>query len=459
MQLSDYLALVRRNWLLIAALIVLGGSLGLLVAIATPARYESSTQQYVSVSNSGAAVDLAQSTSYARQAVTSYVGVVPTALVLSPVIGALDLDETVHDLAGRVTASAAPNSQLITITVTDADPNRAAQIANAVATSFADAVSDELERPVGVDSTSRVRVETVASARVPLAPSAPNLPLNVTLGLLLGLAVGIGGAALRTALDTRVHTAADVEAATGAPLLGGIAYDPDAAERPLIVHAAPRDPRAEAFRRLRTNLQFFATDAQPPVFVVTSAAPAEGKSTTTANTALTLAETGARVALIDADLRKPRVAEIFGIEGAVGLSDVLAGRVRLSDVIQPWGTGKLFLLPAGTIPPNAAELLGSAAMGRLLDELSSAFDYVLIDAPPLLAVTDAAVLARRTTGAILVAAAGSSRIPQLENAIKSLTNADARLLGAVITKVPTRGADSYGYGHYAYAAVAPVAAS
>lgn len=454
MQLKDYLALFRRNWLLIVAFTVLGGSLGTVAAVVTPTSYQASTQLYVSVRNSGAAGDLAQSTNYARQAVTSYVGVVPTALVLDPVIASLGLDETVHDLADRVSATASLNSQVITVTATDPDPSQAAQVANAVATSFSEAVMTELERPVGTETTSRIRVENLEPARVPTDPASPNIRLNIAVGLLLGLALGIGVAVLRTVLDPRVHTISDVESIVDAPVLGGIAFDPDAAKRPLIVQAAPRDPRSEAFRRLRTNLQFFATPAEPPVFVVTSAAPAEGKSTTTANTALALAETGARVALLDADLRKPRVADIFHLEGAVGLSDVLAGRVALSQVIQPWGTGKLFVLPAGTLPPNPAELLGSAAMVRLLAELRTAFDYIVIDAPPLLAVTDAAVISHRATGAILIAAAGSSRRPQLENAVKALESVDARLLGTVVTKVPTRGADSYGYGHYAYGTAA-----
>lgn len=450
MHLRDYLALLRRNWLLIAACTVIGGSLGTALAQLTPPTYQATTQLYVSVRSTGAAGDLAQSTSYARQAVTTYVRVIPTSLVLQPVIDELALDQTDRELAQQVTASNAQNTQIVSITVTDANPSLAAQLANRIGASFADAVATELEPPVVEGGESTVYVETVAPALVPTDPSAPNLRLNLALALLLGLAIGIGLAALRTVLDTRVHTAADVEEVLESPILGGIAFDPSAAARPLIVQAAPRDPRSEAFRRVRTNLQFLGYEGGTPSFVITSAAPAEGKSTTTANLALTLAETGARVALLDADLRRPRVADLFDIEGGVGLSDVLAARVSLSTAIQPWGPGKLFLLPAGTLPPNPAELLGSGAMSRTLGELRHTFDYILIDAPPLLAVTDAALVSRLSTGAIMVAASGSTRKPYLASAKKTLDAVDAKLLGSILTKLPTKGPDSYGYGQYTY---------
>lgn len=450
MQLRDYLALLRRSWLLVLACTVLGGSVGALVALTTPTTYQSTAQLFVSVRNSGAAGDLAQSTNYARQAVTSYVRVIPTAIVLEPAIDDLGLDVTVGELATKVSASAPLNTQLITISVVDANPSFASQLANAISDSFATAVATELEAPTAGETESKVRVEAISPAKVPTTPSSPNLRLDIALGLLVGLAAGVGLAVLRSVLDTRVHTVADVESTVQAPILGGIPMDPESAERPLIVQAAPRDPGAEAYRRLRTNVQFLNIDSGTPSFVLTSSAPAEGKSTTAANLALTLAETGLRVALVDADLRKPRLADNFNIEGGVGLSDVLAGRIPLSGAMQPWGRSKLFLLPAGTLPPNPAELLGSRRMWQALEEMRRAFDVIIIDAPPLLAVTDAAVLARLTTGAVLVAASGSTRKPQLAAAAKAIEAADAKVRGVVITKLPTKGPDSAAYSQYTY---------
>ncbi|PZU28381.1 MAG: chromosome partitioning protein [Microbacterium sp.] len=451
MHLTDYIVIVRRNWLIVLSSLLIGGAVGMMIALATPTRYEASTRSFVAVSNTGAASDLNMSTNYARQAVASFVTIVPTALVLDPVIADLDLGLSSRELASRVTASAAPNSQVIEITVSDASPSDAAQIANAVTESFSSAVADRLERPTRDGEPSKVRIELLSPAHVPTTPVAPNMSLSILLGLLVGAAAGVSIAVLRTTLDTRIHTLTDVESALDTPILGGIPFDPDAASEPLIVNAAPRDPRAEAYRTVRTNLQFLDLGAGTPSLVVTSAAPGEGKTVACANIALALAETGARVALVDGDLRSPRLDAVFGLEGYAGLTEVLTGRATLARAMQPWGAGKLFLLMAGTRPPNPSELLGSGAMERVLHELEEAFDFILFDSPPLLAVTDAAVMARHTRGAVLVAASGYTRTPQLADAAKSLSGADALLRGVLMTKLPTRGPDSAAYAQYTYA--------
>ena len=268
------------------------------------------------------------------------------------------------------------------------------------------------------------------------------------MGLLIGAAIGLGAAILRHILDTRVHGPQDVQSVTTAPILGGIGFDPDARKRPLIVHVDPRSARAESFRALRTNLQFVQLDTGPRVFVVTSSVPGEGKSTTTSNLAIALAETGARVAVIDGDLRRPSIAEYMGLEGAVGLTDVLIGRATLGDTLQKWGRNELYVLPAGRIPPNPSELLGSAAMSKLIAELGKNFNFVLIDAPPLLPVTDAAVLSKFTTGAIVIVAAGRTKRTELAAALRSFEHIESKVLGAVLTMLPTKGPDSYGYGNY-----------
>ena len=158
--------------------------------------------------------------------------------------------------------------------------------------------------------------------------------------------------------------------------------DPDAVKRPLIVEVDPRSPRAEAFRSLRTNLQFIDAANHPRTLVVTSSLAGEGKSTMSANLALTMAQGGSRVCLVEADLRRPKVLDYLGLEGAVGLTDALIGRAEVFDVIQPYGGTNLWVLGAGPIPPNPSELLGSTAMRSILNHLTSRFDYVVIDSPP-----------------------------------------------------------------------------
>lgn len=451
MELRDYLRILHRNWILVLALTVVGGAGAFGWSLLQTPTYEANTQLYVSVrSDSSGASELVQGTSFARQAVVSFVDVVDSAAVLDRVINDLNLDVNAQKLAQSVQATSPTDSVIISINVTNTDPEQAAAIANSIGTNFADVVVNRLEKPEG-DAVSLVRVETIEPALVPTSPSSPRIPLNVVLGVVLGLALGLGIALLRSVLDTRIHSLHDIEAATAAPVLGGIALDPDAKRRPLIVHADPRNPRAESFRSLRTNLQFIDVDGETRSFVVSSAGPGEGKSTTTANLAIALAETGARVALVDGDLRLPRVAEYMGIEGGVGLTDVLIGRAELVDVLQQWGTGKLFVLPSGRTPPNPSELLGSQAMQRTLEALASAFDYVLIDAPPLLLVTDAAVVSRFTSGVMMVAASGMTKKPQLTAAVEKLDAIGSRIFGVIVTMLPARGPDSYSYGSYSYA--------
>lgn len=450
MDLRDYVRILHKNWILIAVCALLGVAIAAGYSLAVTPKYQAKTELYVSVraGDAAATTDLVQGTSFARQAVTSYVSVVNSASVLDRVIDELKLNTTSGALASKVTAESPLNTVLIDITVTDADPALAAKIANSVGQNTSYIVTNKLEKPAGGDSL--VNVQTIQPATAPTAPSSPNVPLNVILGLLVGLALGIGAALLRTILDTRIHNSHDIEQVTDSPILGAVSFDPAAKKRPLIVHADPRNPRAESFRSLRTNLQFVNVGNGPRSYVITSSVPGEGKSTTAANLAIALAETGAKVALIDGDLRLPKVAEYMGIEGAVGLTDVLIGRAQLVDVLQKWGRGQLYVLPAGRIPPNPSELLGSAVMGSLLNSLTAEFDFVIVDAPPLLLVTDAAVISKLTGGAIIAAASGRTKKNELAAAVRALDHIGSRLVGIVVTMLPVKGPDSYGYGVYGY---------
>ena len=457
MELRDYLRILHKNWILLLVLLLVGLGGGTAYALLQEPKYTASTQLYVSVRTDGAATgDLVQGTTFARQMVTSYVDVVTTALVLEPVIEELGLDISVGALGSQISATTPLNTVLIDITVTNTDPERAAEIANAVAASFTEAVQGTLELPAAEGAVSPVSINVTEPATAPTSATSPNVRMLILLGGLLGLALGLGLAVLRTVLDNRIHTLHDLEDISETPVLGGIAHDPEASTRPLIVHADPRSPRSESFRSLRTNLQFLNVDAGPRVFVVSSSGPGDGKSTTTANLAIALAQTGARVVLVDGDLRLPRIADYMGIEGGVGLTDVLIGRVDVADALQKWGSDDLFVLPSGRIPPNPSELLGSAAMDQVLKPLGEYFDYVLIDAPPLLLVTDAAVIGRKASGVILCAASGKTKKQELGAAVRTLETAGVKLLGFVVTMLPTKGPDSYGYGAYTYGTTHPI---
>lgn len=453
MELRDYLRILHKYWILISAVTLLGVITGSGVSLLATPKYQATTQLYVSVRGEGqGVVDLAQGSNVARQSVATYAAIASTESVLGPVIKDLKLDVSSSSLATQIQATAPDSQSLVKVTATGTDAELTADIANSVGKSLKNVVEDDLEASSIEGNPSLVSLDIVQPALTPTSAITPRVPLNIALGGLLGLAVGTGLAILRFVLDTRIHSLHDVEQVTDSPMLGGITYDSEASKRPLIVHSDPRSPRAESFRTLRTNLQFLAVgDSEQKnahTFVISSAGAGEGKSTTSANLALALAETGTKVLLIDADLRMPAIAKYMGLEGGVGLTDILIGKVEVADVLQRWGRDELYVLPSGKIPPNPSELLGSRAMDELLDVAGEYFDYVIIDSPPILLVTDAAVVGKRTNGVLLVAASASTRKQSLAGAVNSLQAAGGNLRGIIMTMLPTKGPDSYSYGAY-----------
>jgi non-specific protein-tyrosine kinase len=386
---------LRRRWRLVALAVLLcvGGSL--VVTSLTQPTYAARTKMFVSAqdggASDGAATNAYQLSLLSQQRVTSYADLVSGPRIAQNVVEDLRLPISAANVQSKISASAPLNTVIIGVTVRDTDRARAQSIANAVGTQLSVMV-EQLERPRD-GGPSLVKISVVEPAELPAAPVSPRRSMNLAIGLALGLAAGAVAAVMRDNLDTTVKSTSDISALVDAPTLGVIGFDPEMPRRPLVVQSDPRSPRAEAFRQLRTNLQFVDIDDAPRTIVVTSALAGEGKSTLTCNLALALAQVGLRVVVVEGDLRRPQVAEFMGIEGAVGLTSVLIGQVPLSDAVQPWGTaGRLLVLPSGPIPPNPAELLGSRGMSELLTHLRSMSDVVLIDAPPVLPVTDAATV-------------------------------------------------------------------
>ncbi|CAM3602774.1 polysaccharide biosynthesis tyrosine autokinase [Isoptericola cucumis] len=446
MGLAEYLSVLRKHWLVIAISAVAGIVLAGLLSTATTPQYQAQSQVFVSTRSGESLGDLVAGNSFTANQVSSYTALVSSPRVLQPVIDELGLADSVDTLAERVTAESPEETVLITISVTDPQPQGAAETADAIASSLATVVA-ELERPSGGEP-SPVQISTVREAQVPEGPVTPRTTLNVALGLALGLLIGVGIAVLRATLDTRVRSDEDVRALTDAPLLGTIAFDEEAVSQPLIVQGSPHSRRAESFRRLRTNLQFLEFDDDRRRVLVTSSLPGEGKSTTAINLAITLAHAGTRVVLVDGDLRRPSVSRYLGLEGSVGLTTVLIGRVPLEAAVQPWGDTNLFVLPSGEIPPNPSELLGSAQMERLVAQLDEQYEVAVIDSAPLLPVTDSAVLARLTGGTILVVRAGEIHNAQVQQALRVLSTGGASLHGVVLNGVAQSDASEYRYQYY-----------
>ncbi|SJM58674.1 Tyrosine-protein kinase Wzc [Corynebacterium glutamicum] len=450
MELREYATILMKNWVLIVVASILGIAAGAGFSLLATPEYQSRTQLYVSVrSGAGTTSELAQGATYSRQIVNSYVDVVTSGVVLEPVVEKLGLEMTASQLATYITAASPSNTALINITASSPSPEQAVEIANEVGESFKNVVQNELE-PDAETGSSPINLTTIQTANTPTSAVSPNIPMNIVLGLLVGFAIGVGIAVLRTVLDTRIHSLSDVEEITDKPLLGGVLEDSEVKKDPLVMKTRPHSPNAEAYRAFRTNLQFLDVDNSSSVFVITSPNPGEGKSTTSINLALALAESGARVALVEADLRLPKVSRYLDVEGGAGLTDVLIGKAELNDVLQRWGRTQLYFLPAGRIPPNPSELLGSSSMTQVVDQLDEGFDYVIIDAPPILAVTDAAVIGHGKAGILVTVASGATKKPELEAAIQTLDNAGSNMLGVVVTMLPPKAAAGYGYGNYSY---------
>ncbi|MGW5264142.1 polysaccharide biosynthesis tyrosine autokinase [Microbispora sp. NPDC004025] len=440
MELLYYVRLIRRNWLLLLLSLLTGVTAALVITANTPPKYVSTISMLVSGDDREGSISAAlQAGALSQQRVQSYA----TLLTSRRVVGQIAHGADVSSLQESITAESIPSTSLLRATVTDTDPRRAAARANALGAAFS-ALVDQLERP-SAKSRATVRVSVVDAAEVPEAPVSPKPLLNVALGLLLALFAAIGALVLRDRLDTSIKTLEALQQVSGSSVLGMISFERDARQHPLIVRGDGRSSRAESYRSLRTNLQFIKVDKQLKSLVVTSCLPAEGKSSTSANLAITMAQAGRRVILIDADLRRPRLATYLGIEGGTGLTDVLIERARLHDVIQTWGQPALSVLPSGRIPPNPSELLGSRGMRSVLAQLTEEYDIVIIDAPPLLPVTDAAALSAVCDGALLVVRHGKTRREQVARAEELLSSIDARLVGTVLNFVPAKRGDYYEY--------------
>jgi len=443
---TSYLTAVRRHVVLVLVGVLLGTTFGAVASAASVPLYSSTTTLFVSVGSRGEAssLELAQGSTAAQNKVVTFVDVIRTPGVLGPVIDRLDLDTTPTELAGRVSAENTFGTVLIDVSVDDHDAQTAADIADEIGVVLAEVVTETLERPSD-GSQSLVLITPVEPAEVAVVPSTPGPLVVVGVAALAGLVLGLLAAVVRSGLDTRLHDDADVARVTDAPLLGAIDFDPAFSAAPLAVATHPQGPAAEAFRTLRTNLWFLESAPAAGCLVVTSSLTGEGKTTTTANLALALAENGSSVVVVDGDLRRPRLAEVLGVEGGAGLTDVLIGRADLDDVLQPRGDRPLSVLASGAIPPNPSELLGSEAMRSLLDQLASRFDHVLIDAPPLLPVTDSVLLSRLARGALLVTASGRVTSSQLESATRSVETAGGTVLGVVLTMTPRTSRSTYDY--------------
>ena len=442
MEVRKYLELFRRRWLSVLLVTLASVAIaGALTASQTP-RYTATTRLFFSVEGGESASDLAQASTFIEQQMTSYAQVAISPLILDRVIAKLALSSSSSDLADTVTASAPADTAIMDISATDQSAEQAARIANLVGgelTSFVEGNSTPTRLRSGV------RAITLAEALPPRSPSSPNAARNLGLGLLLGLLLGVGTGALRQALDTSISGERELQEFTGQAVLGVVPFDRAAQKHPVGTLREISGARSEAVRRLRTNLEFVGAPGETKSILVTSSIQNEGKTTTAINLALSFAEVGRRVVLVDADLRRPSIASLLKLDGAVGLTTVLTGQVGIDDAVQRWRETTMDVLTAGELPSNLSEILGTQAVSSLLRDLAVRYDAVVVDSPSLLSVTDAVILSKSVSGTLVVVDQDSTSRPKLLAALRTLTLVEANLLGVVINKIAPQNTSAFDY--------------
>ena len=510
MEVRRQIAVIRRWFPLLLVSVLLAAGVAFAVSSALPKTYEATARLNVGMSLSAVNPDYNQ-VLVSQSLSTTYATVATTRPILDAVITQLGLGVTSDDLLKRVRADAALGSTLLSITAQDGDATRAAAIANAMAAQLVAASPDIQGRQAAVEAsidsdlaatqdqitTTQSALDTLSGltsltpaqnadlatlegrltslratyatllsfsssnasnlltvvepAVAPSSPVSPRPLLNTLLAAILGLLVAAGVAFGAEYLDDAIKDADEVQEVTGLSTLGTIARMKGDRSRSEIYRLVsllyPRSSAAEAYKKLRTNIEFASVDAPIQALLVTSSIPGEGKTTTASNLAVVFAQAGRRVLLVDADLRKPGIHLNFDLPNAHGLTTLLrSDKASLDAIAQATEQENLRILTTGPLPANPAELLGSQRMRTILDRLKGTGDLLILDSPPLQAVTDSAILSSFVDGTLLVIDAGHSGRGHVRQGREALAKAGANVLGAVLNRIPTR--DRVGYADY-----------
>jgi capsular exopolysaccharide synthesis family protein len=435
---SDYLRILARSWLIIIIMVIAGGAGGYWVYHHQTPTYKSSVEMIVPGAGSVVADEIANRVLASERAValSQVAGTVPALEAAKKAAG-------YPDAAVSDTATASGTSPFLTVSVTGSSPKEVRAIADEFAPTLP-ATMVELEGP----ADSAIHVRNLAPASLPGKPVSPSIKRDVGFGLLVGLLLGLVIAVAREALDRTLRDSADVSELTDLTVLGTVPRD--LPKKQLPATSSPRSARAEAYRQVRTTL-INAKRPQPKMMAVTSASLGEGKTSVATNVAAAFSRAGHRVAVIDADLRRPCVATFFGLKPERGLTDVLAGTCSLREALNVLDDGRLAVLTSGARPANPSEALAGAAMKRVLRQLADEYDYVFVDTPPVLPVSDPLVLAPLVDGVIVVIQLGRTTRDQMQRATKALDRVNAIVLG-LVPNMSGKGRDrDYRYPYrYAY---------
>ncbi len=512
MELRDYLNVIqaRRGIIVLATLVVAGVALA--VSLIQPPVFLSESRVLISEKDAGAALFgtvLADISSQPERALQTQVQLVRVRPVAEATIKQLGLEIKPDELLQRVNVTALGQTNIIAISASSGSADEAAAIANAMATEYAKASrqrkrasitaaadeveqrletaraeileigrrvqnsgkSDELtaELQIATDTFSTLaekleqlrineQLETgsgvvVQEAVAESVPIAPRPVRNVALGLVVGLVFGLGMAFLYEYLDNTIKSTEEAERVYGTTVLGIVPLEKldKGHKRQLTIVDAPGSAAAEAYRVVRNSLDFINFEHDLKALLITSAAPAEGKSTVASNLSMSLVQSGKKVVMVSCDFRRPTTDQFFPVSNIIGLSDVLLGTHSLKGALQqPYGE-QLLILTAGKMPPNPNELLGSTKMKEVIESLGEWADWIIIDAPPVLAVADPVSVARWVDGVLMVSKAGDSTKEAATKAVEFLGKVGARIIGVVVWGLDesrNRSGYGYGYGYY-----------
>jgi capsular exopolysaccharide synthesis family protein len=489
-------------WLFVIVAIV-AGSVSYFVSSRMLPFYQSSTTMLVNEAPATKATDYT-SVLMSKQLTSTYAQMMVTDPILNQVIKEVSIGNTINELKDWIDVGVIRDTQLVQVTVTTTDPEFSAKIANAIVKVFAEQIqaiqigrfvqskaaletqlaetdkqiilyTDKVEEATTTEEKERldakltqyrsiyanlllsyeqirlaeaqsvssvVQVETATPNDNPVSPKTL---LNTVLAAVAGFLLAMIIIVTREALDDTIKTPKDIIQKFQLPVLGVINRHPTNDKMPISL-TEPRSPTAEAYRALRTNLNYTSVDHPLKKILVTSAEPGEGKSTTISNLAVVLAQNGSRVIIADCDMRHPRLNAYFNLPNRIGMSTLFSHQEVVKSVCQPTGLPGLSVVTTGPLPPNPSELMGSQTMQKILNLMGENADIILIDTPPVLAVTDAAALAPSLDGVVLVVQPGKTRTTALRQTLEQLSQVNARVLGVVLNNVVTRG-KSYGY-HY-----------
>jgi capsular exopolysaccharide synthesis family protein len=438
--LVQFFAMVRRRLIPIVVCLIAGLAGGYYFAYHGSPVYKATSQALVTVSATTNLSEVITGELLTNNSIATYASVASSRAVAERVIVALGIEATPSDLQKQINAVVEKNTQIIDITANSNTAAGAARLADATEAALAAELVD-----LQPNETQRVVAQLLDPAPVPTHATSPQPPLDITVGAILGLLTGLGIAAGIEALDRTVKNSAHGDALFGAPLLAAIPRR----RGPMVVVTAGTDrPESEPYRTLRTAVRFLRPDRPIKTLLITSAGPGDGKTTTAANLATAIALSGERVIVLDADLRRAGLAHAFGLEHSVGLTSLVLGTSTLADALQH-RERNLDVLASGPLPPNPSEIVGSQLFNHVLQQLSELADIVIIDAPPLLPVTDALAMAAQVDGVLIVARHGTTLRSAAGEARSKLEGIGANVVGYVLNAVPAREARSY-YAEYYY---------